>query len=218
MQRLHFIILISVFLLVGQGCAGKKQNIPLADEFWQQKPQAKITIASFVDPIAQLVPRGQIGLLDLVIIDTANKNLNNSLKHHNLAIYHELNKRFVTEFKKRNIPVTIANNLTSEKAEKSLIAQLDNGNLLTIQLINIGVAREYYGFIPRSYPQAFCWLQGKLINPINNTELWYHKTEIIEPIVGKWDEPPHYSNILAALDRALANATQELLDSFFSGH
>ena len=75
----------------------------------------------------------------------------------------------------------------------------------------------YYGFIPMGVPDAYCVLVGELVDPKDKKIWWHHEAEIIEPVQGAWDQSPHYPNFLNALNIAINEAKQEMLDSFFSG-
>ena len=75
------------------------------------------------------------------------------------------------------------------------------------------------GFISGGAPQAYCVLSGELIDPRNQKKpLWRSEIEIMQPIQEPWDQSPHFSNLMGALNEATVAARTELLDSFFSGH
>ena len=162
----YVLLNIAVILLIG--CATRQHNVKLSDNFWHQAKKQHITVASFKTPKPQLYPSGGgCGLLDLAIINVANKDLNNMLSKIDLSWHDELAEDFVNKLKKRNIDATIYSKTLdlNKKTREQLLMQAGESKVLTIELKFIGATRNYYGAIPFGSPEAFCILVGKLVDP-----------------------------------------------------
>jgi len=215
--------LIVRFLVIGlgmtllTGCAGKR-NIPLAENFWQEKQQ-KIRVASFKAPEPQMHTVGQQGLVDLAINSAMNNQMNKAIKNIDISWYAMLPENFSGQLKKHHMNVTLHPQPidTSKKSRDAILGQAAGDKLLTLELRAVGARRDYYGFIPTGAPQAYCVLVAEMVDPKDKKVLWRHETEILQPVEGAWDQPPNYPNFTRALQVAVNDAKQELLDSFFSG-
>lgn len=211
-----FSVLLSFIFLTG--CAANR-NIPLQANFWQNKDQ-NITIAAAKTPAPSVHEVGGQGLLDMAITNIANKSLSNNLKKTDLSWYPEMQQNFANRLKEKNIKTTFYTGALelNKKNQPNILAQTNGQLLLTFHLKAIGARREYIGgFIPKRPPEGYCVLVGELIEPNSKKVLWHHETEVLQKVQGKWDQPPHFQNFNQALSLAVADAKQELFDSFFSG-
>lgn len=212
-------VITIVGLITLTGCAGPR-NIQLSEEFWQTKNQ-NITIATFKTPEPQVHVKGEQGLVDLAINSAMNNNMNKALKRTDLSWYSNLYSRFVERFKTHKINSSIVSRQVEpgKKNYEMLLTQAnaEGDKLLTLELRAVGARRTYCGFIPTGAPEAYCVVVGELIDPKDKKVWWHHATEIITPVKGPWDQSPHYPNFANALDIAMHEAKQEIVDSFFSG-
>ncbi|MDE3084988.1 MAG: hypothetical protein KGJ37_07230, partial [Verrucomicrobiota bacterium] len=93
--------------------------------------------------------------------------------------------------------------------------------VLVLELLNYGVMRTYYGFIPTSTPSGFATIRGRLVDIADkNSVIWdtgeqYPGNTVQEPVAGEWKQPPDYANLIAAANRALVRSRQFLHDRFF---
>lgn len=209
----HLVLILGVSLL--SGCATQK-NVQLSEKFWQDKP--KVVVAHYKAPEPGMTVSGHQGLLDMAITRMTNNKIIDCLKRSDLSWYPKISDQFAQQLKQRSIgsvvdPTPIAN-------DKALLAKAGGDKLLALKLQAVGIRREYsMGIISGGAPQAYCVLIGELIDPSNPKKpLWRSEIEVMQPVQGKWDQPPHFPNVMAALNEATTAARTELLDSFFSGH
>lgn len=199
------------------GCA-QPRNVQLSENFWQDQSQ-KIAVASFKAPEPQMHRVGNEGLLDLAINNAMNSNMNKALKRADMNWYNNMSTQFATRLKEQKIHTSISEQQfkNDKKNREIILRQAEGDKVLTLELRAVGARRTYYGFIPTGAPEAYCLLVGELIDPKDKKVLWRHESEIIHPIQGAWDQSPNYPNFTSALNVAVNEAKQELLDSFFSG-
>lgn len=215
---IRYAIVCVAFIFI-TGCA-TQQNVPLSDQFWQQKKH-KVAVATTKAPKPQVYEMGQQGLLDYAINSAMNKSMDAYLSRTDLSWYKTLPTTFASRLKQRNI---IAKRYDEQMDAKQLnyasVANLtDSDKLLIIKLQAVGAKRNYYSVIPTGAPEAYCVMTGELIDVNHDNQvLWRHETTVSEPIQGTWDQPPNYPNLTSALKVAVNSAQQELVDSFFSGH
>ncbi len=210
--------LTAVLLLMG--CATPKRCVPLAESFWQNHTQ-KITVATYPAPTPTVYQLGAQGLLDIAITSIANKALNNALKHTDLIWYHELPEHFVNRLKGQHIQASIYEKKLppDRKVHPGVLAETNGDLLLILELHAIGARRSYSaGFIPQGAPEAYCVLVGELLDPKNKKNvLWHSESEVIIKVDGAWDQPPGFPNFMNALNVAISEAREEIIDSFFCG-
>lgn len=214
----YVLILLGLSFLVG--CA-KQPNVPLADNFWQDKKQ-KIAVVTTKSPTPHVYQTGGEGLLDYAINSVANNGLGEHLSSTDLTWYRKLPQNFVTRLKQSNVYAQAYDEQPKSgagHAQYFSFARLQGADkLLLIDLEAVGVQRSYYSFVPTGDPKAYCVLKGELIDTNNNQVLWRYKSDILQPIQGNWDQSPNYPNLTHALENAEALAEQEMIASFFSGH
>lgn len=205
-----------VLALLG-GCANTR-NIQLTENFWHEKNQ-KVSIAAFESPKPLLHEVGGQGLIDLAITSAMNRNINAYLNKIDTSWYEDIIPKFTVKLKKQNIfVIQYPKKIDGRKSYQIALAQAGDSKLLTINLQALGARREYsMGFIPTRAPEAYCKLEGQLIDPKDKKVWWRHEVEIIQPIEGDWDQPPSYPNLTHALNTAIDEAQNEMLDSFFNG-
>lgn len=213
---IRFILMVAAIAVL-TGCA-QQHNVQLSENFWQDKNQ-KVAIAAFKAPEPQVHRVGGEGLVDLAVNSAMNKNMNNALKRTDLSWYDNMDSTFADRLKEHKINTSVLPKQfeSSKKNREIVLRQAEGDKVLTLELRAVGARRTYYGFIPTGAPEAYCVLVGELFDPKDKKVLWHHETEIIQPVQGAWDQSPHYPNFTKALNVAVNDAKQEMLDSFFSG-
>lgn len=78
-----------------------------------------------------------------------------------------------------------------------------------------GVTRAYYGFIPISEPKGYADLSIYLINLSDNSIVGEYKASIKEQVLGEWDTPPNYVEVVTTAKAALAKALSDASIFFF---
>lgn len=218
LRNLMKLTLVSVVIVLISGCAVNR-NLPMQDAFWQNKNQ-KIVVAAVLAPEPKVHQYGQQGLVDMAITGIANKDLSAAVKKTDLSWYNEIPQSFARRLKDNRMQASVYSRTLdlNKKKHANVLAETDGDLLLTFELKAVGARREYAaGFIPNGGPEGYCVLIGELFDPKQKKVLWRHETEIIQKVDGQWDQPPHFPNFNNALNIAIRDAQQELLDSFFSG-
>jgi len=213
------ILLLGLITFLLNGCATNR-NIPLQESFWQN-PKQKITVAAYKPSKPDIFIEGDQGLLDMAITGIANKDLSNALKNTDVKWYQEMPETFAKRLNQGKMVATVYQQPLDNNRKKhpNVLAETNGDLLLTLELRAIGAKRRYAaGFIPSGGPEARCVLVGELVDPRDKKKvLWHHETEILQKVEGKWDEPPGFTNFNNALQLAITDARQEMLDSLFSG-
>lgn len=216
----HYIRLIIIFLLFTLvGCATAR-NHESQDLFWKTTQQTVI-IAETMAPQPVVYKIGNQGLLDYDVINSTSENsIDDFVKQINLSWYREMPADLATQMKLHNFNAVIYQEpIKLNKKEYAAVKQKTGGDaLLVLTLEAIGAKRDYFGFVAKGAPEAYCVLTGDLINLHNNKVIWHYTATIVEPILAPWDQAPHYANYSSALRLAINSAKQELEDSLFSAH
>ena len=146
------------------------------------------------------------------------KDLDKAIKRTDLKWYQQLPERFVARLKQKGINASYYPEAISPdiKDYAPYITSTSSDKLLLIKLEAVGATRSYYGFVPLTDPRGYCVIKGELINSKNKV-LWRYKAEVTQPAVKPWDVAPDYLQVINALNLAVDNARQDIVNSFFSG-
>jgi hypothetical protein len=88
--------------------------------------------------------------------------------------------------------------------------------IFALELPFTGVTRDHTAFgVPTSPPRGLSVAIGYLVNPITHQLLWQDPEIIEQPIVGEWDQPPDYPNVIKAILTSLEKAIDQVFFSFF---
>lgn len=220
-----FVILLVMILLAG--CAS--QNIDLNNQFWKSKSQTVI-VATAKLPKASLDQEGPNDYSVILSNDILTHTFRHYLASYPLNAITSLPKTFLKRLRDKNIKAKLYSQeidiaqlqSTPEiysgyatKDYRPLAKKLDAHQLLIISTNEVGAARMYYGLIPLESQNAVCILTGQLIDLDTNQILWRYTAKYFIPVKSPWNQPPHYPNFTKALNSAIANAKQDLLDDFF---
>lgn len=223
-------IFMAVFLfgiLVLSGCAHVQKPITLDSNYLT--PGKKIGVLVVDSPEGSFVPFGQIGLLDLAIIFGANGDLGDHLKQFKADDFVQTKSQFLTLLKKRGInPVEIRQRVDLEElpgngeldgfAVKDFSQIRDKYNindLLVLRLVNFGVKRNYYGFVPTSGLNGFAAIEGQLIDLKTHKLKWYYSESLENSVTEPWDEPDlKFPNVSESVYKAIEQAGFALKQNF----
>jgi hypothetical protein len=212
------LLLTALSTVVITSCA-TQGNVALGDAYWQNKSH-HVVVATANAPEPGVTKIGSQGLLDLAI----NQAMTNKLDTHvskttDVTWYYALSNELADKLKKQHVKVSLANHrIESDKTDMtSIAAEHQVEEVLILKLKAVGVIRRYSGFIPMGAPQAYCALQGELVDTRTKAVLWHHDAEVKLPIQGEWDQPPAYPNVTTTIKEAVTTSRQEIIDSLFSG-
>ena len=97
-----------------------------------------------------------------------------------------------------------------------VISELGVDYVLAITLHRQGTGRSYYAIVPTSPPQGTTILAAYLIEGNTQKIISKHITSIVEPVIGEWDTPPDYENLMAASRRSFELAMDDVFISIFN--
>ena len=222
-----FALFFTMILLAG--CASP--NIDLNNQFWQNSNKT-IIVASSKSPKATLYQEGPNDISVLWSNDVITHTFRRYLENLTFNSIHALPKNFVKQLQEKNIKAKLYPNQIdiaqlqntpefysgyATKDYRPLAKKLGAHQLLIISAGKVGAARMYYGLIPLETQNAVCILTGKLIDLDTNQLLWRYTAKYFISVKGHWNQPPQYANFRKALNNAITDAKQDLLDDFFNG-
>jgi len=213
------------------GCASKSPNVDLSSAFWKNHKQVVVVAHNKIVP-PQLYKGGDQGLIDILINDAVSNRLQSYLGKLKPDVTQQLNAQFIKRFNAKHIAAksytkTIdTSKLPSDDRDNKKYAvkkftalkmAVGSDKLLIVSVNALGVERKYMGFIPLGAPRAVCNLSGKLVDLNSNKILWRHNFNSTVSVKGPWDQPPRYKNLTIALNKAIVDSSQNMLDQFFQG-
>ena len=211
-SALRSAVLLAVVSLLS-GCVTMYKPIQLDAAFWQDR-QPVIGVAAEAVPEAGMVMLGQQGLLDVAINKGNAGPVIDRMKKLDLkraaAISDNLAKGLSGRgFKVNNLSTLDPNAFPELKpatnAEQfaprdySSLKSKGVDRLLIVSVVNIGAARNYYGFIPTSPPRAMFTVKGMLIDLKDNKLLWYSTHQATAAVADPWDQAPDFPNLSEAV-------------------
>lgn len=201
------------FLGLLSGC---DPNIPLNNSFWKDHKQ-KVMVALVQPAKPGFATSGDQGLFDIIVNNITNHTIANYLASINVDWYRGYQADFVHRLSERHIKaLAYRPYLSSSITNYSVYSKTISGNkLLVINLISLGVTRNFIAIIPTNLPQVFCVLSGQLIDLKTKAILWRYTSQSILDIPRPWHQPPNYPNVTIALKKAVRLSTQDLLNNFF---
>jgi hypothetical protein len=89
--------------------------------------------------------------------------------------------------------------------------------LLVIDVLGVGTARDYKGFMPNSPPAAYFDAVGQLIELKSRKLLWQRQVQLLRSAQAEWDQPPGYPRLTQKVHEAI-DAGSSLLIADFAWH
>ncbi len=219
------IILLSLLGLFG--CAHVQKPITLDSNYLKPGKKVGVLVANL--PEGSFMPAGQIGLLDYAIISGANGDLEEHLKQVKANDFIQTKNQFLNILKKRGIKAVeikeivdldkLPSNGEKEGFSVKNFSQIKNkydiNDLLVLRLVNFGVTRNYYGFVPTSGPNGFAAIEGQLIDLNSHQLKWYYRESLQNAISEPWDEPGlKFPNVSEGVYKAIEQASFALRQKF----
>ncbi len=210
------LVIIYILLVLG-GCAMTQEPIALSPEF-KTDTNHVIGIAVAKLPEGNTHETGGMGLVDIVIVNEVMSPLTDHLKTLDFTELYEIKDMMDEKLKESQKKTVVINEPLdleqfSESTKKdgfadrdftSLKEQYDIDTLLLVTVKQVGTTRDYYGFLPLTDPQTYINSFGQIINLSDNSLIWHHNEEIIQPVTGDWDEQETgYPNITNGVYQAL---------------
>ncbi len=233
-MKLRWSALRSVLLIAAlaflSGCATMYKPIPLDASFWQDR-QPVIGVATEALPEAGMVMLGQQGLLDIAINKGNAAPIVDQLKKLDVKRAAAISDNLAKGLSGRGFKV---NNLSTidvkafpelkpaanaeQYAPRDFSSLKSKGidRLLLVSVVNVGTARNYYGFIPTSPPRAMFTVKGMMIDLKDNKLLWYNTHSATMAIADPWDQAPDFPNLSATVIKNLSEGAVTFERSFFT--
>ncbi len=96
----------------------------------------------------------------------------------------------------------------------SLKKSLNVDKLLVVEIMSIGMQRNYASYIPSGAPMVVLTGAGYLVNLDTNTYEWYHPLKLTRAADGTWDEPPKFPGLTNAYYQVVEMSKDELIQPF----
>ena len=227
-KQLFFVAITAISLV---GCATKREDVLPPSSFYS-KPDSIVIIHKMDVKHPYYAQMGNTGLLDNVINSAICKSMSEGIENIDCAdvidtYYFQYFEQF---FKIKNFAVTVEKEpLYKEDVPK--FSPKDNQHApydftflkdkykvnyaLILNVNNLAITRQYYGFIPISKPHGLVNTSFYLVNLADNTIIGEFSAVEQQKALGEWDVPPAYPGLEFALNGAFRGA---LLDGqeFFS--
>jgi hypothetical protein len=228
MKRTLVGIIALVIALSLTGCA---TTMALNKAVWKD-PGVKIGVAVAKLPRAGTFKAGSQGLLDVVINEAAASGLDKSLLDTDVSAFLAVREKMAAKITDNGLePILIEDlidisALPKKKNAKTGTTSTDFGSLkeqygidyvLLLNVSSVGTWRNYYGFVPIGDPKAICVGHGLLVKIDDSSKQWEYATDYKKSMVkidGKWNQPPDYPNVHAAIQTAIKNAVDDLVKNF----
>ena len=224
-----------LLLLVSFAFTGCSNKILLKSDFWQKKETAKIGVAVKKYPECGAHRQGNEGLLDMAInaavtnkFDTFLKKLDISEFSNSKILFSEklkgsgFNAKSLQDLIDLEIYSDFNKTNQGDFFNKDLRPLSNKENIDYLVLLSVeqcGTLRSYYGFIPIGRPTVYFKVSGQLIDLKDNSILWRTEFKTQEDsfsIVGEWDSPPDFPEIIKTLKNAIVTKQNILMDAFYS--
>jgi hypothetical protein len=213
------------------GCGPSR--VALKPTFWNET-QHTIGVTTVVAPKLGAHRAGSEGLLDMAINSAMSGTLEGHLQSMDASKFNVVADHYVEKLKERGlnarrlpeevVPATMAPFKAESSGEFAAVDLRPLGTkegidkLILLSIQQCGTVRSYYGFIPLGAPKGMCISQGELIDLKTNQVEWRAFPEpgknTVE-VVGEWDEPPDFKNVTVAVEQAMLQAQEFLLQEFF---
>lgn len=191
-------------------------------------PSKKIGIAVATFPKARASKEGSQGMLDYAINASLAKELQTWLSQLDMSSFLQIKEKMSNVVEDggletiliddmidiKALPKTKNSSGTSVPDYTSLKAKYGVDYLVVLSIVDIGTMRKYYGFIPLNDPKAFCMGRGFIVNLADNSIQWDYTTkgkETVAKAEGKWDNPPAYPELQAAMQKVIDNSVSEVV-------
>ena len=222
--------LLLAALAVLSGCGTVYKPIQLDASFWQDR-QPVIGVAAEALPETGMVMLGQQGLLDVAINKGNAAPIIDQMKKLDVKRAAAISDNLAKGLSGRGFKV---NNLSTidvkafpelkpaanaeQYAPRDFSSLKSKGidRLLLVSVVNVGTARNYYGFIPTSPPRAMFTVKGMMIDLKDNKLLWYNTHQATMAVADPWDQAPDYPNLSEAVMKNLSEGAVTFERSFFT--
>ena len=225
------IILIGIMLILLVNTSGCAKNVALKKTFWD-KQGAKVGIALEDFPKAGAHRAGSQGVLDMAVSSGMDAGLRKYLEKTDLSKFLTVKKKFAALMHKGGLEPKIIDEFVDAKAlpmvkneqngksspdYRFLAEKYDVDYILLLKINAVGTLRQYYGFIPLGSPQGYCVAGGLMAQNNTNEVFWAYTMDANKSVVkieGKWNNPPDYPELDAAIQQSISNAVSEMEKSF----
>lgn len=221
--KIYLFLIVLVFLAL-IGCVS---NTPLNSAFLDEKGKT-IGVAFVQLPPVGAHKEGGTGLLDMALNEALAVPLQKHLNEFDISEFKNINEGMKTKLESMGMTVNLISDYISVEGlpkdedtknvdYSSIKEQYDVDYLMLLSVEKIGTVREYaMGIIPKGKPDAICVGKGRLINLYTNELYWEYEMserEAVIEIERPWNTPPDYSNLDVALNMAISNSINVIVNN-----
>lgn len=222
----------AVVLFMGLiGCGPSR--VALRPSFWKETHH-KVGVATLAPPQLAAYRTGNQGLLDEAINSAMAGSLEEHLQRLDASGFATMADQYVEKldergFSARKLSQTVeplklqpfeatGSGEFAERDMRPLAEKEGIDTLILLSLQQCGTTRAYYGFIPLGAPKAYCVGKGEMIDLKTNQVQWRafpESANATQDVVGEWDEPPHFTNVTAAINRTVTQSQVFVFEDLF---
>jgi hypothetical protein len=231
MKLTKTLTLISIALILQISLSGCAKNMVLKRLF-RENPEAKVGIAIEAMPTPSAHKKGTMGLLDMEISASMNSFLREHLEETDCSPFLNIKEKLAARVHAGGLkPIIIDDFIDVESLPKiknrkkrtsptdfsSIAQKYDVDYILLLKMDAVGTVHYFFGFIPMGAPSAYCVAGGLLVQGKTNEKYWSY---IMDPgksqvrIEEKWNNPPEYSELDTAIQKAITKAVTEVETNF----
>lgn len=223
------ILAISAILFL-VGCGGR-QDMEIHNTVFDKPSSIVITQMDGLENPG-FYKEGQQGVVDFLISSAVTKQVTENIKKINVdeIIDQHFVKPFESAFMAKSFKIVKASEklkkeaLVKHEGDQDKCAEFNFKNLqttynteyaLVLEPKLFGTMRRYYGFIPLGSPKGYADFKVYLVRLEDNAVLGHYNAESKIEVKGRWDNPPHYEELVKATKTALATALNNAYLHFF---
>lgn len=228
-KAIKFASLLLTLLMVG--CVSIQPPVALQDSFWEVSPNS---VGVYMGPIPapNFHYEGNVGLLDMAIIETAVSTLSTQIETFKAEEFETINEEIGAIIRGRGMEYKLIDDVIdvgqlpkfkdpdskdetyfSGRDFRELGEQHGISQLILIQPRRTGVARPYYGFVPTGAPRAVFELNAQIIDTATNQINWYANIAKQNFASAEWDEPPSFPGLTNMFYISLEQARDEIIQT-----
>lgn len=227
-QKYISFVFAATFLV---SCATKRENLEINNAFFSQPSTVVIAQISGLDK-PEYYKTGNQGLLEFAICEAVGNSI--SKKIHEIKASPIVEEYYYNAFRKAfeskgYKPIIATSALDREELKRfaqneekyavydliSLKNQYKANYAMILAPHAFGAKRSYYSFVPTSAPCGYAEVKFYLVNLTDNSIVGHYNGSMEMPVVGEWDNPPEYPELVRASQDSLIKVIKNAYAYFF---